>query len=309
MKFIESYYLFENLQQADNFIAKNNLDPSYYEKLKEIVKAKGKMGLMYILTLILYNSSDKEFEFQKITEYLDKIVKYNVKIDTNVLVKNPQQFYYLIDRQIYGAEVNKFVDEYAPGFLKKEIKKNYLEQISKLNFQSIDKDALRGKMSIFDSAEDWINYITRLSKGKDNLAKLKSANDVEILYENNDWLIYIPKSYEAINYINYSQWCTIHKPKYEDYIEKGYYFIVLHNKIDKKLSYIVQVFPEKDVLAYENVPENMKNYFTLHPYNGKAVYLSWESDEAYFGWDLNKLKSGILKLFFDKYVKNGKIVL
>lgn len=315
MKFLKIYdeFLIENLQQAENYVVKNNLEPFYFEQLKDYTKEKGKLGLLYLLTIILYSSENQNKELEKLKAYLDKVIQYNIKVNADEFTKSKihigDLFYQYVDNQIKKTEANKFVDEFAPGLLKKEIKKNYLDKISNLNFQNINKESLRGKMRIFDTAEEWIKYIERLSKNKDNLEKVKNASDIDILYESDEWLIYIPKSYEAINYINYSEWCTIYKPKYDDYIAKGYYFIVLHNKIDKKLSYIVQVFPEKDDTAYEKTPENMKNYFTLHPWNGKAVYLSWEPENAYFGWNLNKLKSGILKLFFDKYVRNGKITL
>lgn len=316
MKFLQKYesFLIENLQQAENYVAKNNLDTFYYNQLKEYTKEKGKLGLLYLFTVMLFNSQNQKVELEKLKSYLDKIIQYNIKVNADEFIKSEVVigvrglFYQYVDNQIKRTEANKFIDEYAPGNLKKEIKKNFIQQIENLNFRSINKESLRGKMSIFHTAEEWVKYITKLSKGTDNFEKLKTASDVEILFENKEWLIYIPKSYQAINYINYSGWCTIKEEKYDDYIEKGYYFVVIHNKVDKKLSYIAQVFPEKDQLAYEDTPENMKGYFTLHPWNGKAVYLSWEPNEAYFGWDLNKLKSGILKIFFDKYVRNGKIL-
>lgn len=308
MKFLQTYKLFENLQQAENYVVKNNLDQTYYNQLKEYTKEKGKLGLLYLFTIILYSSENQNKELEKLKNYLDKVIQYNIKINADEFIKSGTLFYQYVDNQIKKIEANKFVDEFAPGKLKKEIKKNFLDKITNVNFSDISKESLKGKMSIFEKPEDWVKYVIRLSKGTDNLSKLKNS-DVDILYENDEWIIYYPKSYDAINYINYPQWCTIYEDKYNDYIEKGYYFIILHNKVDKKLSYIVQVFPEKDKLAYENIPENMKNYFSLHPWNGKAVYLSWRPSESYFGWDLNKLDSGILKFFFDNFVENNKINL
>jgi hypothetical protein len=74
------------------------------------------------------------------------------------------------------------------------------------------------------------------------------------------------------------------------------------------LSYIIQVFPEKSDTAYD-LPENAEGYFSLHPYNGKAVWLSWKPEMSYYGWNMTKLNEGILKIFFDEYVKNNKIIL
>ena len=165
-------------------------------------------------------------------------------------------------------------------------------------------------MSIFDKPEDWVKYVVRLSTGSDDISKLKTSDGVNIIYEGDEWIIYIPETYEAINYINYPDWCTIYEIKYDDYIEKGYYFIILHNKIDKKLSYIIQVYPEKDNVADKNAPANMKNYFSIHPYKkGDAVWISWSPNSTFLGWDIENLNKGILKIFFDKFVKNNKINL
>jgi hypothetical protein len=303
MKYLNPYKLFENLQQAENYIAKNNLDPTYFEKLKEITKQK---GLLYLLTIILYSSKNQQKELKKIETYLDKITQSNIKIDTNQIT--PDLFYQYVDNQISKTEANKFVDEFAPGKLKKEIKSKYLDKIINVNFQSISKEALRGKMSIFNKPEDWVKYIIRLTKGTDNITSLKTSNDVEILYEDSDWLIYVPKSYEAINYINYPQWCTIYEDKYNGYIEEGYYFIIIHNKQDKKLSYIIQVFPEHARTAYD-LPENAKDYFSLHPYNGKAVWLSWKPEMSYYGWNMTNLDRGGIKIFFDEFVRNNKVFI
>jgi hypothetical protein len=310
MKYLKLYenFLLENLQQADNYVAKNNLEPFYYNQLKDYVREKGKLGLLYILTLILYNSEDQKNELNQIIDYLDKVVRYGIKIDTTTLTKEPEQFYNQVDKQLYVTDVNKFIDEFAPGFLKKDLKSKYLDEIGRINFRSINKDALRGKMSIFNKPEEWVKYIKRAAN-KDNLEKLKIADDVKILYENEEWIIFKPESFEAMNYINYPDWCTIFPRLYDKYIDKGYYFIILHNKLNKKLSYIIQAFPAKDDVAYQNVPDDMTDYFTMHPYNGKAVYLSWEPRTGYSGFDVNKIKTGILKIFFDKFVRNGKIVL
>jgi len=257
----------------------------------------------------LYKSDNQKLELEKIKDYLDKVLKSNVKIDTNTLVNSPQQFYNQVDRQLYITDVNKFVDEYAPGFLKKELKQNYLDKIAKLNFRSINKDELRGMMSLFKKPEEWFRYIKKVSS-KDNIEKLRFDDDVQILYENEDWIIFKPDSFEATNYINYPQWCTIYPRIYQSYIDKGYHFIIIHNKLNKKLSYIVQIFPEKDDVAYKNVPDDMTGYFTMHKYKGTAIYLSWEPRVGYLGFDpINDTKTGILKVFFDRFVKNGKIVL
>lgn len=312
MKYLKIYekFLLENIQQAENYLVKNNLDSFYYEYLKDYVKEKGKTGLLYLLTLILYSKEyiDQEKELTKIKEYVDKVTLMNIKIDANQFIKNPEEFYQYVDNQIKKSEANKFVDEYAPGKLKKEIKKNYLDQIQKIDFQNISKDALRGKMSIFEKPQDWVKYVIRLSQGEDDLSKVKKSDDVDILYENSEWIIYVPKTYEAINYINYPEWCTIYEDKYNDYIEKGYYFIIIHNKENKKLSYIIQVFPEKDDTAYD-LPANAEGYFSLHPYSGKVIWLSWQPKYAYLGWDKENLNKGILKIFFDKFVRNYKVEL
>jgi hypothetical protein len=307
MKYLKKYFLFENLQQAENYVAKNNLDPLYFELLKDYTKEKGKLGLLYLLTIILYSSDNQMKELEKLKLYLDKIIQSNIKIDANQI--KPELFYQYVDNQIKKIEANKFVDEFAPGFLKKEIKRNFLDKITNVNFQSINKEALRGKMSIFERPEDWVKYVIRLTKGTDDITSVKTSDNVEVLYEDEDWLIYYPKTYEAINYINYPQWCTIYEDKYNDYIQKGYYFIIIHNKQDKKLSYIIQVFPENDKIADEDAPKNMKNYFSVHPYNGKAVWLSWKPETPYYGWDMTNLYREGLKIFFDRFVKNNKVEL
>jgi len=306
MKYLKIYekFLLENLQQAENYVIKNNLERFYFEKLKEYTKEKGKLGLLYLLTIILYSSDNQQEELEKLKTYLDKITQSNIKADANQI--KPEDFYHYVDNQIKKINANKFVDEYAPGKLKKEIKKNYLEQIQQIDFQNISKDALRGKMSIFEKPEDWVKYVIRLTKGEDDLSRVKNSDDVNVLYENDEWIIYVPETYEAINYINYPDWCTIYEDKYNDYIEKGYYFIIIHNKENKKLSYIAQLFPEKDDTAYD-LPENAKDYFSIHTYNGKSVWLSWQPEYTYLGWDKENLNRGILKIFFNRFVKNNKI--
>ena len=315
MKFLQTYnnFLLENLQQAVKYVVNNNLEPFYFEQLKDYTKEKGKLGLLYLLTIILYSSDNQKQELEKLKIYLDKITTSNIKIEADKFTQSevhisaiPDLFYQYVDNQMKKTDANKFVDEFAPGKLKKEIKKKYLDEIQSVDFQNISKDALRGKMSIFERPEDWVKYVIILTKGEDNLDKLREAEDVEILYEDKDWLIYYPESYEAINYINYPQWCTIYSDKYNDYIEKGYYFIIIYNKQDKKLSYIVQVFPEKDDTAYD-LPENAEGYFSLHPYNGKAVWLSWEPEDTYLGWDITNIYRGGLKIFFGEFVKNNRI--
>lgn len=307
MKFLKTYKLFENLQQAENYVVKNNLDQTYYTELKEYTKEKGKLGLLYLLTIILFNSQDQRVELEKLKHYLDKIIFSNIKIDANQT--KPDLFYQYVDNEMRRIEANKFVDQFAPGFLKKEIKRNYLDQIVNLDFESIEKEALRGKMSIFEKPEDWIKYVTRLSSGKDDLDNVRNSEDVDVLYEDKDWVFYYPKTYDAINYINYPQWCTIYEEKYSDYINKGYYFIILHNKWDKHLSYIIQVYPEKDDLADPTAPENTKDYFSIHAYDGKGRWYSWDPQTFYYGWKKENLNSGGLKIFFEKFVRNNKIDL
>ena len=103
MKYLQKYKLFENLQQAENYIAKNNLDPTYFEKLKEITKQK---GLLYLLTIILYSSDNQQKELEKIENYLDKISQSNIKIDTNQIT--PDIFYQYVDNQISKTNANKY---------------------------------------------------------------------------------------------------------------------------------------------------------------------------------------------------------
>lgn len=268
MENIQSYQLFENLQQAEKFVLENQV--RYYEPLKEFLKSKGKLGWLYLFTVILYeagNNKNSEINYNKVIELLEKIIKHNVKIDADELLKNYKIYKGLINSYLWGKVVisynksmtNNFIDKFAPGFLKNDIKNGKDKRGDSLFYKlydvlfvptyggnidvinNIDTDLLKGKMSMFKNPEEWIEYVKIANKGNsiDNIEKIKNSDKVIIHYENDDWIIYQPTTYESMNLIIYPHWCTIVKSQWNRIIRSGF-LIILYNRKDIKESYVAE---------------------------------------------------------------------
>jgi len=329
---IKDYKIFENLQQAEKFIednynrASNNGKkklPKYidikfktYNKLKEYLKSKGNLGYLYFFVRKLFgyiylDDKDLQRTYDLFIEYLNKISDYNLKIDIKEFEnKDFEIFKKYIDEKIDEIETNKFIDKWAPGFLKKELKNkenglfNKLKNIlyhrrdsfsnmndNDINFaDEIDKTLLRGKISLFKEPIEWIEYVNSLKKetSESSIQKLKDSNDVDIYYDDDNWIIYSPLTYESINIIKFQFWCTIRKKMFDYYLSKNYKFIILFNKIIKEKSYIVE-FPGKNswksrndfsIYDYNHIQHNF--YFYKKPYKIDDIkYFKINDEDVY----------------------------
>lgn len=292
-----NYKIFENLQQAEKLI--NDLKQNWednppnkgnqhlykdreqklrnYEKLKTYLKSKKSLGYLHLLTRVLFSSGGHENHLNKIKEYVELILKYGIKINLDKYLSfkdhkyKHRQFYVDILNEISLIQTNKFIDKWAPGFLKKDLKSNYKEKLrdvffdmletqphyykDKNPFDKIDTSLLRGKMSMFKSAQDWFKYVI------DEEGEIEESDNLKIYYEDDEWVIYRPFDYESMNIIKFPKWCTIVEDQFIGRTKEGYHWIVLYNKKSKKDSHIVEFN------TYYSDGNPSKNCFTIHNYH------------------------------------------
>ena len=89
-----NFKLFENLQQAEKFMSDKE-DKTQYNKLKEYLKSKGKLGLLYLFTYILYymkNNTGDYFKrannYDDIMNVIDRLIESNIKFDVNEFMES-----------------------------------------------------------------------------------------------------------------------------------------------------------------------------------------------------------------------------
>lgn len=348
---INKFAVFENLQQATNWLKLHQDDPNYHINMDLYKKMVGdvqfyKSGLLYLFTLLLFDRQDDEgqkIDLITIKDCVKKIRDYNIKINAQKYIDDFFQdngmpagghlerlCKYIAD-EIIKYKTNKFIDRWAPGFLKKELKdkqKKYFYDLKNVLFDLyygvsfidlIDTALLRGKMSMFKEPEQWIEHVsnTKIEKGEDNVEKIKNSNDVKIYYENDEWIMYQPTTFESMNMIVYPYWCTVVKPTYFENVYCGFWWIILYNKIDKKESYIVEF---KRDPYYGEVLNSER--FSIHNYTDLQVWSSnlvsnyeecvnrvLKQDSTWLGGKkITESEISVFKVFFDtvkiKYIKN-----
>jgi hypothetical protein len=353
LKLIKNFKIFENLQQAEKYVEEQQnkeIKPSpsfyensgrtleqkesnlfYYNKLKEYLTSIGKLGYLYFFTKLLYAHSKYEFclgraserYYEKMIEYINIMIKHKIKIEDEEIKKidygGDDEFYRYVDKEIRKRYVNNFIDQWAPGFLKHDLKTNYFIDLLQVLFifgytpekVYIDTSLLKGKMSMFKDPMDWINYVKLCSKENSdkNIKNIKMSKDNIIYFEDEDWILYQPTTYESMNIVQFPYWCTIVRKIYEDHVDIGRFWIILFNKKIKKNSFIVEFATG----LYNNTH---KTKFTLHDYKDRVLWVSDSQknkteleifrDQKFWstGEEMNNSEKRIVKIFLELYAEN-----
>jgi len=350
---IKDYKIFENLQQAEKFVNnrpkgtskhggmegrylqtdeewKNFLE--IYSIIKNNLKSLGKLGYLYLFTRLLYlelynrNGRDKKSILDNIMRCIDLIVNHNIKIDIDKYIKQIDNYHssLIIDINNIKKDIdtNKFIDKWAPGFLKKELKDRKKDNFFNLRnvlfnpgrfdkkrfIDNIDIGLLRGKISMFETPKEWIKYVrgTESLISADNISKLKKSNDIKIYYEDDEWLIYQPFTYESMNIIKYPYWCTISEKIYNQHIIDGYFWVVILNKKIKNNSYIAEfkqiqdgytflMIDYNDIILTSDRNTGENNVHTLIDFKKKLDDSTIQKHPGY--WTDTKLNDSEIKIF------------
>ena len=115
----------------------------------------------------------------------------------------------------------------------------------------------------FENAEEFISFIGRLNRNeiekrtKGELSRDINAakNDIDVVYEDEDWYVLVPKSYEASCYWgNQTNWCTATRETdrhYKHYTEDGdKLYININKKTREKFQFSLTNFEFNDANNY-----------------------------------------------------------
>lgn len=265
MKNILTFKLFENLQQADSYLGKKSDEDleKFYGELLGYLKDKPNKYNNYIFPFVIYYEYTRNKD--EVMNYFKKIVENNLTIDINDKDINPSQvikwkrisedekediikemfkkFKDKVDFLIIKRPTMKFIEKNVPGFLKPEMKKHdNIIKLGKLEPWEIEESKLKGMVSLFKDASEYINFIKNIKSDNNSYEEIiKNKEDLEIISDENNYIVYKPKSFEAMNCVVYNYWCTIDRKEWNKYTNADYDIYVLYNKKDIENSYMLLV--------------------------------------------------------------------
>lgn len=273
MNYLNSYLIFENVQQFDKLLnsymnTNTNYDNYGLYKLKDKLQSEGLIAYLGPITKIILSGDDTDFFVEDVDDIVDgiKFLKKN-NIDIAKLdVFNISDFndkIYDLGQQI---SIKQYINRWAPASIRKDaVKKweklfDYREEIEN---DTISDDLLK-KGSRFNNANEWINYIINLFNGDGyDLEELKKSN-IEIFYENDEILIYKALDFKSYMIVGYKYWCTMREITFYHYL-KNDLIICLNKKdiTDSLVSYIdhkkrIDVFNYGNNYITNNIPDKYK---------------------------------------------------
>lgn len=333
---IKYFTLFENLQKAEqimNFVPKRPGEEillKKYNNLKEFLSSKGKLGYLYVFALYMKRNS---LSLELIKDCINDILRYNIKIDVSIYEKLYEEgkFNKNIIKDVYekikDIETNKFIDRYAPGFLKKELKTGsdsfgtYFDYLKMYIFEDgnwtqhviksgLDVNMLKGKMSMFRDPKEWINYIKDCFREDpiENIKNIKSNKDNVIYFEDDEWILYQPTTHEAMNIVRFQYWCTISKRAYLEHVSRNNFWIIFFNKKEKKESMIAEIDInrfKKDRGFIFNI-HDYKDIIIFKHHNAYSGHIITATEEFNNNKNLSDKEKYIIKIFA-KIFDEGKI--
>lgn len=275
---IISFKIFENVQQSEKILRDWNdsdLD-NFYDNLLSTVESydkKYKSFLSIFLTFYLFLRSEEVLDILKyiMEQRIDinindkkinptEVLKWRRLSDYEKKMEVEKRFENLkveVDRLKLKRLTKNFIEQNVPGFLKREIKeKDNFNMLANLKPWELDQEKLKGSVSLFNNASEYIEYVKKLrEEGLDH-------ENIKIIKEDENIIIYKPNSFEAMNSVIFSNWCTISKEQWDKYKRLNYKTYVLYDKKDIKDSYILMVNPDDFNISdyYNNIVIEDENW-------------------------------------------------
>jgi hypothetical protein len=241
----------ENIQQAEKIFLTNkeyfgNIEFDYITKNN---KYKNYLG-PYLK--ILLNSETNVYNYLiDIDKILNDVNKYKLNINK---YENIYELMDDIDENNTKSIINKFINKWAPSSLRNEIKKDIFDNFDKYNkekkhplfnkanqkYMTYDSlpDSKENKLktgSLAKTPNEWYDIVSNALNKSHHWKKLKENKDIEILFEDEDYIIYKPHTFEGMQIISF-EWCT-RIERYFNYY-KNLNLIIYLNKHDIYNSYL-----------------------------------------------------------------------
>lgn len=289
MLYIYNYSIFENIQQAEKILKDNNINRLDFKILFDEFKKNGLSAYLgYCMAIIknsyfFYDRGEGFFQadLNQLIEIFKKIRDNKINTETLKDDMNIEDLKVFVDDSIRRKLLISFINKWCPSKIRNEVK----EKINNYKFFYYDRyfyniknlSDIKIKMlkngSRYKTGEEWIKFLQIvLEDGNYSLEDLKNSN-IDIKYEDDEYLIYKPLDYESYMIPRFEFWCTIHSTMYDRYSKLN--LLVVLNKKDKKDSYLV-----------------------YSSYKGTMVF-GYKNDEI----NLNMLEDKI-KNFLEKYYSN-----
>lgn len=272
---ITNFKIFENLDKANKLI--KDLDSNLqgqFSYFYDFLRSKGLQNYAgFITNSLLKDDYPATYILPEYGESYENIQRYDIylvldyikrhKINTEKL--NDKNYEELLNWWLETSELNKIKKELidiCPSNLREELRsilnddeyKNNIEKLKKYYPIKDKKLDLIKKGSRYKNAKDWINYIVYIFTDKTyQLEGLKKSN-IEIIYEDDLYLIYRPLDYKSYMIVDYPHWCTIEEKSFNNYF--NFYFLVYLNKKDIKgsyCSYLSKLKNEVEFFDYKSI--------------------------------------------------------
>lgn len=271
MKYLNEYKIFENIQRGEKLLKDKNItNLSVYNILVDKMKEEGLSNYVGFITQILINNFNDDdgmnyfniSEIKNIVDNIKEIKKFKINTENNDRLKYLSDLKpYLYDYKI-ELDINKFVNNYLPANLRKDITKENKSELRKfitsINSLSNTDIELLKKGSRFKTVDEWIDYCKNVvfDSSRIDIDELLNSN-IKIHEQNDEWLFYTPLDYKSYMIIKYKHWCTMQETFFNQYTKKG--FVIALNKNDI----------EKSLFAYKN-----GEGFDIFNYKNYIYYLS-----------------------------------
>jgi hypothetical protein len=125
--------------------------------------------------------------------------------------------------KINCANPNEILDKMVGGNLSKLQK-----------FHAWHEEGLIEKKDILQY-RDWDEFETQYKKAEEKEKMREAEKQVTKIHEDEEWLLLLPKSYEAAKlYGNATKWCITQTSHWNNYKERYYYIYIINKKTNKK---------------------------------------------------------------------------
>lgn len=249
MKYLKTYKIFETLQEADKIISSLPHKPQDWDKYKKMAIDNGLQNYLGWLAKNVWDLIYIDME-----EVIDTL-KYCKQHKIDITGKHLEDVYKLyIDYQLYQP-YKKFVNKWCPSSLRSkdtymklfnELKRTSHRGISmNVRFDNLTDDnikTLKGG-SICKTEDEWINLVVNVFESSFDIDKVKKDNGLNIKYEDNEWIIFMPLNHTSyVNNIVSPNWCLISDVMFKSYHNNmSNRFLICANKVDIKKSIVVTV--------------------------------------------------------------------
>ena len=270
MKHLIKYRLFETIQQAEKMLdeIEHNIGKDNWNYIKnEIIKN----GLQNYLGWCAKNISDVYYIYDDFINVL-KWIKAN-KIDyVNSKFSDIAENFRDYEKNI---PYKKFINKWCPSSIKKDINieefrkklsESFLARSSSSNYIN-DISDIRANIlkmgSRCKNPDEWIDFISKTLNNKDVDIEFLKKSNVDIIAEDSNFIIFKPNDYISyIENIITTSWCLISKSMWENYKNRGYYFYIAYNKIDKEESMVFTIKENKIDTVHDYTNKSTLNHIS-----------------------------------------------